>query len=98
MILVSQDDGTVTARTQSELELSLPVLLDGPLWKLSSSLGAVSVPMIVELEGREVAGVTEGFNKAEMRLVLERLARGKRLGWKVSSALDAPELPEHKPG
>ena len=98
VVAVSQDEEMQTSEFVHARNLTMPVLMDHPGYKLSSSLGLTAVPMMVLLDGREIVSAQEGFDREDLRAAINGLARGKRMSWDPSSLMDDESLPAFKPG
>ncbi len=67
VLLLLQDDADVARRLVSELKLEAPVRLEADPYPLAEALGLVAVPTLFLLRrGGAIAGVSEGFNRAEL--------------------------------
>ncbi len=98
LLLVSQDDAGVATALVAELGLSVPVLLDGPAYQLSRAIGLAGVPMTTTLEAGSLGDPVEGFDRAAIRGLLVTIARASGTDEAVLAPLDAPGLPDFRPG
>lgn len=98
VVAVSQDSEVDTGAFVDKYGLTMPVYLDYPSWKLSASLGASSVPMLIDLRKGRFDSVIEGFDKAELGRLAKSLVEEQDLPWEPTSLFLDERLPDHKPG
>jgi hypothetical protein len=91
--LLLQDERDAARRLVSELKLEVPVGLEADPYPLAEALGLVTVPTLFLLRrGGSIAGVSEGFNRAEIESLAVSLG--------VEGPLFTPEdaVPAFRPG
>jgi hypothetical protein len=94
VVAVSQDDMETTIGYVREANLTMPVLVDHPRYRLSAVLAPTCVPVVARLDGEDVVTRVEGFDKALLRGLMTAMADAESAPWDPSYILADPSLPE----